>query len=283
MNINARGLDFHQTFKPERSCLTSLLVDLPACTGKTAEEISKITGIPTGSSSGKVVPTISYLEYMGLITQQIMNKKYQLSYTLVGKCVTTEDPGFIEDLTLLLLHCMIARKQNGAELWSFIICDLLPKYHGIIGKENLNKELDMHFGKDVNLAPFNGTYTGIFEQLGILKISSNGYAIHSHSFNTEFLYLYGLILYEYWEDWLSQFTDNEKIQENISESEITADQIKIMGFRYPFGWSERDEYKTLEVLHDKGVISLNRQMSPFTVRKIISKEEIVDLLYSELC
>ena len=153
----------------------------------------------------------------------------------------------------------------------------------IIISKNFNKELEMHFGKEVNLAPFNGTYSGIFEQLEILSITGNGYTIHSHSFNSEFLYLYGLILYEYWADWLNRYTDDEKNQEKISESEITADQIKKIGFRYPFGWSDRDEYKTLEALHDKGVIALNRQMSPFAIRKIISEEEIVDLLYSELC
>ncbi len=283
MKNNAKGLDFHQTFKPERSCLTSLLVDLAACTGKTAEEISKVTGIPTGSSSGKVVPTISYLEYMGLITQQIDNKKFQLTYTLLGKCVSIEDPGFMEDLTLMLLHCMMTRKNKGAELWSFIICNLLPKYHGSINKENFNKELEMYFEKDVNLAPFNGTYTGIFDHLGILNISGNGYTIQSHPFNPEFLYLYGLILYEYWNDWINGYTDDEKTHRIISENEITADQLEEIGFRFPFGWSDLDEYKALEVLHDKGIISLNRQMSPFTVRKIISKEELVDLLYSELC
>ena len=183
MKNDIKGLDFHQTFKPERNCLIGLLTDLPECSGKTAQEISKITGIPTGASSGKVVPSICYLEYMGLITEQISNKRYDLQYTRLGDCVLAEDPGLIEDLTLLLLHCMLSRKRNGAALWSFIVTDLLPKYHGKIKKSNFDKELELHFGKGVNLAPFNGTYTGLFEQLGILKVSGDGYFMQEHPAN----------------------------------------------------------------------------------------------------
>ena len=283
MNIDVKGLDFHLTFKPERNCLISLLTDLAECSGKTAQEISKITGIPTGANSGKVAPTICYMEYMGLLTSQLSNKKYELDYTSLGECILSEDPGIIEDLTLLLLHCMITRKRRGADLWSYIINDLLPKYHGKISKSNFDKELLLHFGKEVNVAPFNGTYTGLFDQLGLLKISGNGYTMQRHAPNMEFIYLYAYNLYEYWDDWASGFSSTEREEKKISETEITADQLKETGFRLPFGWSEQDEYHVLEVLHDKKIISLNRQMSPFAVRKVSTEEEIVDLLYSELC
>lgn len=52
-NTPKRNLDFHQTFKPERNCLNALLTDLRECCGKGVQEISQITGIPTGKSSGK--------------------------------------------------------------------------------------------------------------------------------------------------------------------------------------------------------------------------------------
>ncbi len=283
MNNEIKGLDFHQTFKPERNCLISLLTDLPECSGKTIQEISKITGIPTGASSGKVVPSICYLEYMGLISAQLSNKRYDLEYTRLGECVLSEDPGLIENLTLLLLHCMLTRKRSGADLWSYLITELFPKYHGKIKKSNFDKELELHFGKEVNLAPFNGTYTGLFEQLGLLKISADGYSWQSHTMNMEFVYLYAYILYKYWDEWADGFTLEEKEEKKVSRTEITANQIEETGYRLPFGWSEQDEYRALEALHDKKIISLNRQMSPFAVRKLSTEEEIIDLLYSELC
>ena len=183
----------------------------------------------------------------------------------------------------MLLHCMIARKRNGAELWSYIICEVLSKYHGRINKINLDKELQMHFGKTVNLSPFNGSYGGLFEQLGIIKISNDEYVMQPHSFNPEYEYLYGLILYKYWDEWASEFSDEQKRNEKVSVIEITADQIEQTGFRRVFGWTEQIEYQALEALNDKGIVSLNRQMSPFAVRRILKEEEIIDLLYSELC
>lgn len=283
MSDNNKGLDFHQTFKPERSCLSSLMMNLQDCSGKSVQEISKLTGIPTGSSSGKVAPTISYLEYGGLIEEKLVSRKYELSFTRLGETVLNEDPGLMENLTLLLFHCMLARRNKGANLWSFIICDALGRYHGKIKKSNLSKELDLHFGKNPNMAPFNGTYTGFLDQIGILKISESDYVLQMQAFNPEFIYLYGLIFYEYWEDWMSGFTDENIERLNISSSEITSIQIEETGFRYPFGWTEREEYQVLEALHDKGIVSLNRQMSPFAVRKLYTKEQMIDMLYSELC
>ncbi len=283
MSNNTKGLDFHQTFKPERSCLTSLLASLTECSGKTIQEISKIAGIPTGASSGKVVPTICYLDYMGLIDEQISNKQYSLAYTKLGQTVVTEDPGLMEDLTLILLHCMLARKTSGAELWSYVFCDLAPKYHNKISKAIIDKELEMHFGKDVNLAPFNGAYTGLFEQIGVLSMTGAEYTVLTQPINPDFIYLYGLVLYKVWDDWANQFTDSEKESLRISDKEITDIQLEETGFRGPFGWSQKDEYHVLEALHDKGIVALNRQMSPITIRRISTEEEITDMLYSELC
>lgn len=283
MKDRITGLDFHQTFKPERNCINSLLSDISECSGKTIADISKITGIPAGKSSGKVLPTICYAEYMGLIHSKLSNGKYILDYTDIGKVVVDEDPGLSEELTLLLLHCMLVRKNSGALLWAYIICDLLPKYHNEINKLTLEKELSLRFKKDVNVAPFNGTYMSLFQQLDVVEIQNSFYIVHSHLYNSEFIYLYGLVLYEYWEDWVNSFDNKEQELRKISLSEITAEQIEETGFRHPFGWSKNDEYAVLEALNDKGVIALNRQMSPFAVRKIMKKENLIDQLYSELC
>lgn len=283
MVIKKTSLGFHQTFKPERKCLTALLTSLLESSDKTPEEISKITGIPTGKSSGKVVPTICYLEYMGMISAKLSEKKYHLNYTEIGQQVQIEDPGLLENLTLLLLHCMLVRRGAGASLWSLAICNILPKYNGEINKSNFEKELELYFKKEVAVAPFHGTYSGLFEQLGILKVDSDGYTLVPHEYNPEFIYLYALILYEYWNDWYSLHDEEEKREKHLSNVEITSLQLEETGFRFPFGWTEQKEYQVLEHLHDKGIIVLNRQMSPFTIRKISSLEQILELLYTELC
>lgn len=281
--IIKKSLEFHQTFKPERNCLNNFLTDLHECCGKDVQEISKITGIPTGKSSGKVIPTICYLEYMGLITGKVKNKKYDFTYTALGETVVSEDPGLMEPLTLLLMHCMMLRKRSGAKLWNYIICVLLPKYHGKISKINLEKELELYFKKEVNLTPFNGSYNGLFEMLNLINISGNEYVVRPHMYDAEYIYLYAYILYEYWNEWLETFNAEEKDKFKISEKEITSLQLNETGFRFSFGWNEQEEYHVLEAMHDKGIIVLNRQMIPFFIRRVYSTEKLIDLLYSELC
>lgn len=277
------NLDFHQTFKPEKNCLCNLLMALPECDEKTVQEISKITGIPTGKSSGKVVPSIWYLTYMGLIQSSLSDSKYKLQYTELGNKIMEEDPGIMEELTLLLMHCMLTRMHSGAELWSFIINTMLPMHNGKVRKDTAEKEIELRYGKKVNVSPFNGTYVGLFSQLNLISLTDEGYLQNKHLFNEEFIYLYGLVLYEYWDEWIQGMEESEKVKNKVSNTEITAAQLWETKFRYPFGWSEQEEYHTLEKLHDKGIITLNRQMVPFVLRKAMTKEEVMAELYSELC
>ena len=37
------------------------------------------------------------------------------------------------------------------------------------------------------------------------------------------------------------------------------------------------------MMASKGLIVLNRQMIPFTVRRVVDTESLIELLYSELC
>lgn len=260
-----------------------MLTALAECSGKTVQEISKITGIPTGKSSGKVVPSIYYLDYMGLIADSLSDSKYSLSYTDLGRVVIEEDPGLMEDLTLLLMHCMLTRRIHGAELWSYIFNSIMPRYHGKIRKDLFEKETELKYKKKVNLSPFYGSYAGLFSSLGVFKSDDKDYCIDKHSYNNEFVYLYGLVLFEYWHEWIESLDEKEKDNKKVSYTEITSDQLEETGFRFPFGWSEQDEYHVLEELHDRGIISLNRQMFPFVVRKTMPAEDIIQNLYSELC
>ena len=61
------NLNFHQTFPPNLEYLSRLLEITDMTDDLTKEEISEITGIPTGKSSGKVEPHVEYGIYMGLL------------------------------------------------------------------------------------------------------------------------------------------------------------------------------------------------------------------------
>lgn len=279
--MSRTNLNFHLTFRPERPYISSLLGSIDSCNGTTIQEISAATGIPTGKSSGKVEPSIRYADYMGLLEQQKIDGKYTLEYTSLGRCVADEDLGLLEKLTLLTMHTMLVRPYAGAELWAHVFSNIFPKYHNILTKKQFEKEIEIQFGTNVKLAPFYGTYLDIFSTLNILNINDESIRINPCKIYADHVYLYTFVLFTYWDEWL-QSAEQSEIR-MASQNEITSDHLAAVGFRYPFGWNEQEEYAVLELMADKHLIVLNRQMIPFAIRRNIDVESLVKLLYSELC
>lgn len=275
------NLSFHQTFKPERQFLSILLAESDSCCGLDLLEISNLTGIPTGVSSGKVEPSMAYAEYMGLITKSRHVGKFEISCTPLGNCVKTEDPGLFEKLTLLAMHCMITRPWNGAALWSYIFQVMFPKYHFRITANQFAKEIELQFGSGVKIAPFNGCYQDLFRPLRVLDFDDDNLSLSAQKIDPDFVYLYAFVLFTYWDEWLSNSSkDDSKM---ASSEEITANHLKMIGFRNPFGWDERTEYHVLELMAANNLIALNRQMIPFTLRRTTDLNFLLQMLYSELC
>ena len=69
------NVNFHKTFKPERQYIGSILDVANNTETMGVKDISACTGIPTGTSSGKVEPHISYANYMGLIEVEKKEQK----------------------------------------------------------------------------------------------------------------------------------------------------------------------------------------------------------------
>lgn len=110
----------------------------------------------------------------------------------------------------------------------------------------------------------------MFSCLGILNISNDVVAINAVQYNREYIYVYAMVLFEFW--------DNMHVEQTeISESQFSAMKIKNI-----FGWNEQQEYEMLEHLSDKGIIRLNRQLVPYTILKLADKDAMIEKLYSEL-
>ena len=160
------GLNFHQTFKPEKQYIAAILDIAGDPDFRTIKEISMMTGIPTGESSGKVEPHIIYADYMGLINYEKKDGKYCLTRSFLGETVYMEDPGLQEKLTKLLCHAMIVRRENGAKLWSAIFRNVMPRYKTGIKRDLLIKELNAILDGNIttkNIAPFFGSYESFFD------------------------------------------------------------------------------------------------------------------------
>ena len=75
------SVNFHKTFSPQDSYLAKILELAVNGYSGTKEDISAVTGIPTGKTSGKVIPHILYAYYMGLIKYQLNKGIYSLNVT----------------------------------------------------------------------------------------------------------------------------------------------------------------------------------------------------------
>ena len=268
------GLNFHQTFKPEKQYIAAILDIAGDPDFRTIKEISMMTGIPTGESSGKVEPHIIYADYMGLINYEKKDGKYCLTRSFLGETVYMEDPGLQEKLTKLLCHAMIVRRENGAKLWSAIFRNVMPRYKTGIKRDLLIKELTAILDGNIttkNIAPFFGSYDSFFDSLSVVFDDGETLKPGKAAYDKEFIYAYGLALLAYWKE---QYPDQD---------EITSDQLKEMHFGCVFGWDVQDEYAVLEHLSDKGIIRMNRQLMPYTVLLLAGYTDLVERMYSELC
>lgn len=268
------SLNFHQTFRPEKQYIAAILELAEDSTVRTVKEISSLTGIPNGESSGKVEPHIVYATYMGLISYEKKDGGYSIFRTPLGETIYMEDPGLQENLTLLVCHSMMQRENDGAPLWSTIIKKIMPLYRTGIKKDILLKELETPFdGKATtkNIAPFYGSFDSFFDSLGFLIDVGESIKIEPLQYNKEFIFAYAITLLSFWDELYSE------------QDEITSVQMDELHFGEVFGWNMQTEYEVLEHLADKGIIRMNRQLMPYTILKLVEVEDLYCRLYSELC
>jgi hypothetical protein len=264
-------INFHQTFPPTLNHISGLLYISDMTEELTKEEISELTGIPTGKSSGKVEPHIQYAIYMGLLENISSQRgKYMLKLTKLGEIVKYEDPGLREEVTQLLCHCRITSPSTGAFLWRHIIRDILPRYSEDISYFLLEDELKRHIESNINYGPFYSSYENSFDTFNLVERAKDCLKIIPQGYKDELLYVYAYnLLYE----WEQQFPEYD---------EITADQLALLKTGSAFGMSKSEEYYVFEKLSENRIIRINAQLSPYTIIRNTSSEAVLDKVYSLL-
>lgn len=282
------NLNFHNTFKPESQHLTQLLLIADKCNNVSYDNLSRMTGIPQGTSSGKLKPNIEYAKYMGLIVEDedASDRDCVTLYTTpLGKLIRDEDMGLREELTLWLLHAMISREydrkgdseKGGAELWYYLFHRYFKKYKVETEWNLFKNEVGTHFKTRIStIAPIRGSYEEMFSSLDLIsKISKESFILKEGKYNPEFDFAYGYILFEYW--------DKLKQKEDMaSNDEITITELEKLGFHHVFGWGIDKLNYVLERLSERELIRLNKQLMPYTILRLTTKESLLKLIYSEL-
>lgn len=266
-------VEFHKTFQPQDTYIVKIMELAQSGFTGTKEEISSLTGIPTGKTSGKVVPHIRYAAYMRFVSYLKEGSVYTLSLTELGKVVLREDKYLFENITKMLAHYFISSQFDGALIWSFVY-DYLPyRLDEIISNELINNkfsEVFQHDGKD-NLNVVKKSYMEGFWQSLRLMDWDDGLCLNSQFYNSDFLYVYAYTLLKDWE------------QQKGNERELTITQISD-----ELCWNRRfclDDTETMNVLDElaaEGYISLNKQLHPCTIVRLEQSENITDKLYDSL-
>lgn len=268
------GLNFHQTFAPEREAIAQI-VRLASLSPDfmTKEEISEQTSIPTGKSSGKVVPHIYYAEAMGLIKFEKKGSGYKIGLTNMGTIVFEEDPYFIEDITKWACHYNLSKYTSPARMWAIFFNELVPKVDFNINKSNLIRALSSILSTDkVDIRPLIQSYIKDYSlNINLLEEETDQIIIKKHNVNRNYSYLYAYQLLNLWD---SVFPDNKEVTFN----EI----VKTLNFGNPYIWDENDVFYILELLEEKGIINLNRQLYPTSVIRLTNSEEMLNKIYSLL-
>ena len=265
------SVNFHKTFSPQDSYITKILELAKANFIGSKEEISEETGIPTGKTSGKVVPHILYTQYMGLTTHPLSKGKYTLELTDLGKTVLENDKYLFEDITRLICHYNICDEEIGAYLWSFIYSRLPLMLDETMSDEAMKKKFNDFFMVKTDLGALRKSYSddGFFALLDLLDFS-DGIRIKSSYYKDERLYVYAYTLFSSWN------------REYLETQEITADQIIDMKWNKRFGFDEDEMLFAFEQMERKQLIRLNKQLIPYTVIRNADTADVLPHLYELL-
>ena len=264
-------IEFHKTFPPQDTYITKILDIAARNFSGSKEEISSLTGIPTGKVSGKVIPHIRYAALMGLISYVKMGSTFSLELTDLGKMVYQEDKFLYEKLTRLICHYNLSDPVNGAVIWQFLYTQIPFSMDTEISRSLINQRMKEYFGKEVKLSVIKSTYSeGFMEPLGILSIDES-LTFSRCFYNREFEYAYAYLLLKSWE---STFPQSQELSIDQISNEI------IWGQR--FGFDESETISALEEMAIDGIVKVNKQLHPYTVVRLESSASVLPKLYSKL-
>lgn len=232
-------------------------------TKRSVDELSGLTGIPQGKVSGKVLPHLLYMVQMGLLDED------RATLSALGNLVYQEDPACRELITQWILHSNLT-SANGADMWHFVYRELLPANGGCISKAFLATKMAERYGEKTRFAVIESCYNKGLADLMYINSSDKSLAVQTQRIQRDMLYVYA---YDMLREWDVLYT---------LETEITAEQLLKLQCAACFGLTDMDWFSVLEMMSMKGLIRLNRQLTPYTVIRLTSTQDAMKRIYSLL-
>ncbi|WP_040590603.1 DUF4007 family protein [Methylobacter marinus] len=283
-NVFSLPLNFPQTFLPERRLLAQLLPFALKNGVGDKVSIGAVTGIPTGSSTGKVEPMIYFSHGMGLITYKKVSGTWQLGLTSVGRLVLQEDPFLSEPHTLWLLHLMLSRRftlstpaKGVADAWFSLFCEGGFRLGNRFKQEDFLAFLTERHGEASYLKSLSGVVIrSYFENscLGVINAlteENKELVRQSAPFEKSFFPIYASYLFLVWDELF--YSDNQ-----IS-LDFFAQQTRFFSI---MGWDESMTTQWLSWMADKGIIQVDRYTGTSMLLRLKKTNQVLGSTYSGL-
>lgn len=268
---------FHKTFKPERQYINAMLKYAGSGREGDLQTIGSATGIPTGTSTGKVPAILDYCRGMGLIvlTGPDRSAVKRPELTPFGRIVLLEDPYLKTPITQWVAHFHLCGPEKGADIWYHTFFAGTPALGMSFERSQLESYLSSVYGvaKAGLLGPLIGTYEddAAFRACGALAEVEGRILRKPAPISDEFGFAYGA--------WVL-----EQVSEHFPASGqiLVTDLDRKAGWRTIPGWDVGSRQRALELLERKGVLEVDRHMEPWLLRPATAANALWKRIYDDL-
>ncbi len=273
---NRLSRNFHKTFKPERIYVNAMLKFAAGGGSGDAQAISAATGIPTGVSSGKVIPTFDYCIGMGLLVDKASRsatKKPEL--TPFGRTVYLEDPFLKCPVSQWIAHFNLCGPLNGADVWYQTFFEGFNTLGMKFNRSTLETHLSVIYSTKQGglIGPLIGMYEddASFKLCAAITETDGKLARREAPLKDEMIRGYGAWL-------LQQIQAFFPGQAQVSVAELDAKA----GCRAIPGWSGVSFINVLSQLEKKAIFEVDRHMDPWLIRPKLSTEDAWKNIFADM-
>ncbi|NLW19098.1 MAG: DUF4007 family protein [Candidatus Cloacimonetes bacterium] len=275
--INTRlPRNFHRTFKPERQYISAILKFSAEGRSGNAQTISEKTGIPTGESSGKVLPTIDYCQGMGLIS---VNKDKGLlikpELTDLGRVILVEDPYLKAEISQWLCHLNLCNKTTGADVWYHVFWSAYHSLGDRFTRNNLEAMLESQYGSSNRslIGPLLGMYEddASFRVCGALQDDGKLITRNQAPIKDDLARGYGAWVIGSMERFFPK-------QKQVSTSELE----QKTGWLTICRWLGKGMSDVLDQMERKGILKVDRHMNPWILSPLKSAREAYKQMFDDM-
>ena len=282
MSVNSRTnkrlpRNFHKTFIPERQYIHAMLRYAAAGQEGDYQEIGASTGIPTGSSSGKVSAILDYCRGMNMIriTGKERSSIKRLELTPFGRIVLLEDPHLKEGVTQWIAHLNLCGPLIGADVWYYTFLEGAQMLGTSFSRAKLEEHLSLVYRtqKPNLIGPLVRMYEDEASFFICGALSEEGHTISRKQAPTdsEYGFAYGAWMLQLMADYFPE----------AGQITVTEYNKKAGVWTIP-GWDILSMQRVLDLVERKGIIEVDRHMDPWILRPAAAVIETWGRIYQDL-